>query len=171
MKTYNATIVQTSIGKIAVLESSGFITQLVFENEIEPRIAKLGEDVDFQETPVLTEAKRQLLAYLNQELQTFDLPLKPVGTAFMKKVWSALQEIPYGETVAYKDIAIKIEHPKAYRAVGLANNRNPIPVIIPCHRVIGAQGQLVGYGGGLAIKEYLLKLEEVMGCQTTEDVL
>ncbi len=89
----------------------------------------------------------------------FDLPLCPRGTEFQKKVWSALREIPYGETRAYGEIAAAVGNPKAARAVGMANNRNPISVIVPCHRVIGSDGKLVGYGGGLDIKEFLLDLE------------
>ena len=91
--------------------------------------------------------------------KSFDLPLKPEGTEFQKKVWNALLDIPYGETRSYKDIAVAIGNPKACRAVGMANNRNPISIIIPCHRVIGANGSLVGYGGGLPIKIELLNLE------------
>ena len=89
----------------------------------------------------------------------FTLPLAPVGTEFMIRVWKSLCAIPYGETRSYKEIAESIGNKKASRAVGLANNRNPIPIFIPCHRVIGANGKLVGYGGGLHIKSFLLKLE------------
>ena len=97
--------------------------------------------------------------YFNGERTTFDLPLQPSGTEFMHAVWQALADIPYGTTVSYKDIAIAIDHPKAYRAVGMANNRNPLPIFIPCHRVIAANGKMCGYGAGIPIKEYLLQLE------------
>ena len=96
---------------------------------------------------------------LSGELKTFDLPLDTAGTAFQESVWEALRQIPYGQTVSYKDIAIAINNPKAVRAVGGANNRNPISIITPCHRVIGMNGKLVGYGGGIDAKEYLLNLE------------
>ncbi len=106
------------------------------------------------------EISRQLEAYFAGELKSFDVKLAPEGTEFQKAVWNALKEIPYGETRTYKDIAESIGNPKAYRAVGLANNRNPIAIIVPCHRVIGADGKLTGYAGGLDVKEFLLKLED-----------
>lgn len=105
--------------------------------------------------------KAQLAEYFAGLRLTFDLPFVLHGTPFQKAVWTALTKIPYGETRSYKDIALAIGASKAVRAIGGANNRNPIPVIIPCHRVIGSNGALVGYGGGLPIKEYLLSLEKV----------
>ena len=114
-----------------------------------------------EETPLLREAERQLKAYLAGRLRNFDLPLAPRGTPFQQKVWAALTAIPYGETRSYKQVAEAVGCPKGCRAVGMANNRNPIAIVIPCHRVIGADGALVGYGGGLAVKEVLLRLE---GC-------
>jgi methylated-DNA-[protein]-cysteine S-methyltransferase len=106
------------------------------------------------------EISGQLEAYFSGKLKPFDVKLAAEGTEFQKSVWKALCEIPYGETRSYKDIAVSIGKPKAYRAVGLANNRNPIAIIVPCHRVIGADGKLTGYAGGLDVKEFLLKLEE-----------
>lgn len=105
------------------------------------------------------EAIRQLEAYFSGKFRSFDLKLAPEGTDFQKSVWKALCEIPHGETRTYKYIAVSIGKPKAYRAVGLANNRNPIAIIVPCHRVIGANGKLTGYASGLEVKEFLLKLE------------
>ena len=105
-------------------------------------------------------AKEQLRAYFASELQSFDLPLAPVGTEFQRAVWDALTQIPYGETCSYVDIARAVERPKASRAVGAANGQNPIPIIIPCHRVIGKSGALVGFGGGLSTKVKLLELEQ-----------
>ena len=105
------------------------------------------------------EAMRQLRAYFDGELKEFDLPLAPSGTAFQLKVWRTLQSIPYGETWSYGKLARRIQRPDAPRAVGGANGQNPIPVIIPCHRVIGADGSLTGFGGGLPIKRKLLALE------------
>ena len=112
-------------------------------------------------TALLAEAERQLTAYFAGELREFSLPLKPAGTDFQRKVWDALREIPYGETRSYAEIAARVGCPRGYRAVGLANNRNPIPILIPCHRVVGANGALTGYAGGLAVKEALLRLEGV----------
>ncbi|MDI9396163.1 MAG: methylated-DNA--[protein]-cysteine S-methyltransferase [Euryarchaeota archaeon] len=105
------------------------------------------------------EITRQLDAYFSGELKYFDVKLAPEGTEFQKSVWGSLCKIPFGETRTYKDIAISIGKPKAYRAVGLANNRNPIAIIVPCHRVIGSDGKLTGYAGGLDVKEFLLKIE------------
>ncbi len=106
------------------------------------------------------EALRQLEKYFTGKLFNFDLPLAPGGTEFQQQVWDALYKIPYGETRSYKQMAESIGKPKAYRAVGGANNRNPIPIIIPCHRVIGADASLVGYGGGLDKKVWLLQHEK-----------
>jgi methylated-DNA-[protein]-cysteine S-methyltransferase len=107
----------------------------------------------------LKEAIRQLRAYFAGKLETFDLPLAPQGTEFQSKVWHHLLDIPFGETISYGQLAHRIGNPNASRAVGLANGSNPIPIIIPCHRVIGSNGKLTGYGGGLPIKEKLLALE------------
>jgi methylated-DNA-[protein]-cysteine S-methyltransferase len=109
---------------------------------------------------LLKKAIKQLDEYFSGQRIEFDLPLQFSGTEFQKEVWKALINIPYGETRSYKDIAIEIGNPKACRAVGGANNKNPIILICPCHRVIGASGKLVGYGGGMDMKEYLLNLEK-----------
>ncbi|PYT19182.1 MAG: cysteine methyltransferase [Acidobacteria bacterium] len=108
---------------------------------------------------VMRETMRQLQAYFGGELKSFDVPLEIVGTEFQKRVWSALRTIPYGQTRSYSQIAAQIGAPRAVRAVGAANGRNPIPIIVPCHRVIGASGNLVGFGGGLDWKRLLLDLE------------
>ena len=109
--------------------------------------------------PLLEEAARQLRAYFDGRLSRFDLPLDPRGTEFQLRVWRALVEIPYGETRSYGAVAEAIGAPRSVRAVGAANGANPIPIIVPCHRVIGAGGQLTGYGGGLPLKRMLLELE------------
>ena len=109
--------------------------------------------------PLLLETKRQLRAYFAGDLREFDLPLDIAGTAFQQRVWRALLRIPYGETRSYSEIARSIGAPSAVRAVGAANGANPIPIVVPCHRVIGAGGSLVGYGGGLPLKQRLLALE------------
>ncbi len=108
----------------------------------------------------LRDAMRQLKAYFGGELRDFDLRLALEGTEFQTKVWFALCDIPYGETISYGDLARRLRNPKAVRAVGTANGANPIPIVIPCHRVIGSNGKLIGYGGGLDIKEKLLALEQ-----------
>lgn len=141
------------IGKIGIVENEGVITHVYFEDELKDKIIEEGK------SKLLEEACKQLEEYFQGVRKEFNLPLKPKGTPFMESVWKALQDIPYGQTKSYKDIAEAVGNAKACRAVGLANNRNPIPIFIPCHRVIGANGKLVGYGGGLHIKEYLLELE------------
>src|SRR5690554_4650419 len=113
---------------------------------------------------LLDELEAQLEAYFSGTLRQFDLPLAPAGTEFQQAVWNALETIPYGETWSYKQLAEAVSRPKGYQAVGQANGRNPIVIIIPCHRVIAADGSLGGYGGGLARKKNLLKLEQV-GCR------
>jgi methylated-DNA-[protein]-cysteine S-methyltransferase len=110
-------------------------------------------------SPLMRETIRQLRLYFAGDLQIFDLPMELVGTEFQKKVWAALVTIPYGETRSYTEIALQIDAPRAVRAVGAANGRNPIPIVVPCHRVIGASGSLVGFGGGLEWKRLLLDLE------------
>lgn len=112
------------------------------------------------ETSLIKKTITELNEFFAGQRKEFNLPLAPVGTAFQQKVWQALQTIPYGETKSYKDIAEDVGSPKGFRAVGMANNRNHIAIIIPCHRVIGTNGKLVGYAGGVDIKEKLLALEE-----------
>ena len=109
--------------------------------------------------PVLRAAIEQLTAYFGGSLREFSLPLEITGTDFQMRVWRILREIPYGETRTYRDLAIGLGQPTAVRAVGAANGSNPLPIVIPCHRVIGANGKLVGYGGGLPLKKRLLELE------------
>ena len=111
------------------------------------------------EFPILRRAEQQLRAYFEGRLRSFSLPLAPSGTPFQQKVWAALQEIPYGETVSYTELARRAGKPSAIRAAGAANGRNPISIVIPCHRVVGKHGSLTGYGGGLEKKRGLLELE------------
>lgn len=111
----------------------------------------------------LEAAQAQLAAYLEGRLQRFDLPLRPLGTEFQRRAWAALQTIPYGATWSYGEQAAALGAPKASRAVGAANGRNPLPIVIPCHRVIGGDGSLTGFGGGLAVKRWLLALERAPG--------
>lgn len=110
--------------------------------------------------PVLERAAKELFEYFSGKRRVFSIPLYALGTEFQSKVWEFLKTIPYGETTSYADIARKIGNPKACRAVGGANNRNPLPIFVPCHRVVGKSGQLVGYAGGLEIKDFLIRLEQ-----------
>ena len=119
-----------------------------------------GMDPDRRGTPdAVDEAVRQIGAYFERRLRDFSLPLQPSGTEFQRRVWFALADIAYGETESYGQLAARVGNPKACRAVGLANGRNPIPLILPCHRVIGSNGSLTGYGGGLDLKKWLLDHE------------
>lgn len=149
----NAFYYETKIGKIGIVENGTAITRVDF-GEIIPR------DVELTETDLLKKANEELQEYFDGKRKLFDIPLAPQGTEFQQKVWKVLQEIPYGKTYSYKDVAIKVGNEKASRAVGMANNKNPIAIFIPCHRVIGANGKLVGYAGGLDVKEMLLAMEK-----------
>ena len=120
----------------------------------------LPPDATEQETPLLQQAAAQLTEYFSGQRHHFDLPLDEHGTPFQLRVWSALRRIPYGETRSYKQLAVAIGSPKAFRAVGMANNRNPISIVTPCHRVIGSDGSLVGYAGGIELKRALLDIEK-----------
>lgn len=145
----------TDIGTIVIEENGKAITKIYLANQdIDDLLVKR------QETELLREAIKQLNEYFSGSRNFFDLPLELEGTEFQKKVWNALKEIPFGETRSYGEIAKKIGNEKAARAVGMANNKNPIMIVIPCHRVIGSNGKLVGYAGGLDIKEKLLNLEK-----------
>lgn len=143
-----------SIGTMGIAEDGCGITNLFFKGE-----TITGEMIE-RETPLLQKAAAQLREYFDGNRKEFDLKLSLSGTEFQLADWKALQTIPYGETCSYKQIAEKIGNPKACRAVGMANNRNPVIIIVPCHRVIGHDGSLVGYGGGLDVKKYLLDLEK-----------
>lgn len=136
-----------------LVAEDGFLTELRFGGE------PVAVETDGVNDGVLDETERQLKEYFDGVRREFDLPLRPKGTPFQMEDWSALREIPYGETVSYGDIARKIGRPKASRAVGMANHNNPISIIVPCHRVIGSNGKLTGYGGGLENKRKLLELE------------
>ena len=144
---------ETKIGKVGIAEEYGFVTNLYFMNMKQPLNCKLFE------TETLSNAYKQLTEYLDGNRKEFDLPINPSGTSFQQQVWCELLTIPYGETRSYKDIARSLGNEKSSRAVGNANNKNPIPVIIPCHRVIGSDNKTFGYIGGTSIKEFLLELE------------
>ena len=165
------------IGNIVICEENDKITGIYLDNIEENNKKKekgtLKESPSIKETltiekeatfvkeatPLIKVAKNQLDEYFNGKRKEFDFPMHMKGTQFQVKVWEALRTIPYGKTCSYKEVAIKIGNPKASRAVGMANNKNPLLIVVPCHRVIGANGSLVGYACGLHVKENLLQLE------------
>jgi len=152
MKTGNYFIYTLKNIRIVITEEDNAITGVFFSAKIPAGFIKA-------ETPLIKKAAAQIEEYLNGKRKNFSLPLVTRGTEFQMDVWRALQSIPYGETRSYKEIAELVNRPKAVRAVGMANHRNPISIIVPCHRVIGCDGNLTGYGGGLPLKKYLLELE------------
>ena len=150
--------VDFKLGKIGIVEENGKIVKIVIINKNDENNKNVDDFIE-KDTKLLVKAKNELEEYFEGKRKEFDLPLKQEGTEFQKKVWNALSKIPYGEKRTYKEIAKMIGNEKASRAVGMANNKNNIPIIIPCHRVIGSNGKLVGYVLGLDIKQYLLDLE------------
>ena len=146
-------IINTNIGRISIIEENNKIIEIKINSDIEKNIKQ-------EDTELLKMTSKQLKEYLSGKRKKFDVPLNPNGTDFMKKVWTTLQEIPYGEVKTYKQIAEKIGNLNACRAVGMANHNNPIPILIPCHRVIGTNGKMIGYALGLEMKKFLLELEK-----------
>jgi methylated-DNA-[protein]-cysteine S-methyltransferase len=142
---------KSPIGIIRISADDEFICELTFIDDPEPSV--------INESPLLIGCAQQLDEYFSEERKTFSLPLHPKGTEFQMRIWQLLQEIPYGKTISYLDLAIKAGNRKSIRAVGLANGANKLAIIIPCHRVIGSSGKLIGYDGGLWRKEWLLKFE------------
>ena len=153
------TLLPSPIGVLTLVASDEGLRSVIFESETHGPRRFDAELVDDPRHPVLVAAVEQLDAYFARDLKEFDLPLDLVGTEFQVAVWRALASIPYGETVSYAEQARRIGRPSATRAVGAANGRNPVPVVLPCHRVIGANGSLTGFGGGLDTKAKLLELE------------
>lgn len=149
----NYQLLETPIGTLRLLSDDGQLVAIEFEGQY--ALDAKPDDAD----PVLTETARQLQEYFNGERQDFDLPLAPGGTDFQRSVWQALRDIPYGEVRSYRDIARAIGRASAVRAVGAANGRNPVPIVVPCHRVIGSDGSLTGFAGGLDAKKRLLQCE------------
>lgn len=148
------THVESPLGPLLLLSDGQTLTGL-FMNEL----SVPEGSVERRDAEPFSEAGRQLAEYFSRERRTFDLPLAPQGTTFQRTVWATLRDIPYGETISYGALARRIGDPNACRAVGLANGRNPLSIVVPCHRVVGASGKLTGYGGGLANKALLLNLE------------
>lgn len=151
-----AVVHDSPVGLLTLVSDGTCLVGLHFDGLIAPPASPPGLD------QILASAIRQLDAYFAGRLKQFDLPLRPVGTPFQLKVWSALQDIPLGETRSYGQVAKAIGRPSSTRAVGAANGRNPIAIVVPCHRVIGADGSLTGFGGGIERKRFLLSLEQ--GC-------
>jgi methylated-DNA-[protein]-cysteine S-methyltransferase len=153
--TLRTTIVDTPIGPLRLVASEAGLREVLFGGQALPPDEAVGED----ESPVLGEVARQLHEYFDGERTSFTVPLDLAGTPFQLAAWRALAEIPYGETVSYADQARRLGRPRAVRAVGAANGRNPVPIVLPCHRVIGSDGSLTGFGGGLHVKRALLDHE------------
>lgn len=145
------------IGKLLLVGTDSVLEALHFPNEAKQK--DIGKDRQYDATCFQT-ALRQLAQYFAGDRQQFDLRIALKGTPFQEKVWQELRRIPYGRTASYQDIALRVGNVKACRAVGMANNKNPLPIIVPCHRVIGKNGSLTGFGGGLGIKKQLLELEQ-----------
>lgn len=154
----NVWYLNSILGPIRLTEEAGFLTGAGFCPGGAPELEALPRKTC--QTPLLAEAERQLNEYFAGLRTGFDLPLRAAGTAFQQAVWSELRKIPYGETRTYGQLAAALGRPKACRAVGGACHRNPIGIIVPCHRVVGASGSLTGYAGGLEAKRYLLELEQ-----------
>jgi methylated-DNA-[protein]-cysteine S-methyltransferase len=146
------TTIDSPVGPLLLTSDGTSLTRLLFDAEPDPTWSTAT-------CPVLDDAVAQLREYFAGERTEFDLPLEPTGTEFQKRTWLQLREIPYARTINYGQLAGRVGNPHASRAVGLANGRNPISIVVPCHRVIGANGSLTGYGGGLDRKRLLLELE------------
>lgn len=146
----------TPLGRMLVTRDEGGITGLDLPASARPRQV---HDDWVRDDAAFDDVRGQLEQYFDGTRREFDLPLNPRGSTFQRRVWAALTEIPYGETTSYGKVAAAIGHPDGARAVGLANGQNPVPIVVPCHRVIGANGSLTGYGGGLPAKQFLLSLE------------
>jgi methylated-DNA-[protein]-cysteine S-methyltransferase len=150
----------TPVGRLTLITSENGLAAILWEND-KPNRVHAKAVAENNHHPILLETEQQLQEYFEGNRETFSVPLDLIGTDFQKQVWYALATIPYGETRNYTQIAEQIGNPKAVRAVGAANGRNPISIILPCHRVIGASGALTGFAGGLEIKARLLSME---GC-------
>ncbi|MDY3015239.1 MAG: methylated-DNA--[protein]-cysteine S-methyltransferase [Evtepia sp.] len=141
-------VIHSPLGPLTLFAEDNRLIALVF-----------GNYGGYDDIPLFREAQRQLEEYFSGQRRTFSLPMNPEGTDFQRRVWGALMEIPYGAPISYRDLAARVDVPKAFQAVGQANGKNPIPILIPCHRVIAANGTLGGYSGGLERKRFLLELE------------
>ena len=157
-KRYVYRWMHSPVGRLQLVASDAGLAAILWQNDRPNRVV-LDLETEDSSHPVLRETERQLGEYFAGRRNRFDLPLDPVGTAFQRKVWRALLTIPFGETRSYQQIATQVGHPKAVRAVGAANGRNPVSIVAPCHRVVGSTGTLTGFAGGLDAKARLLALE------------
>jgi len=149
---------QSPIGRLLIAGTGGRLEAIFFPNSIEQ--FEISDEAQYNEE-IFTDLLRQLDEYFAGKRRTFEIDVFPAGTDFQQKVWRELQNVPFGQTASYGEIATRIDNPKACRAIGMANGKNPIPIIIPCHRIIGKDGSLTGFGGGLDIKRKLLELEGI----------
>ncbi|CAM3826848.1 methylated-DNA--[protein]-cysteine S-methyltransferase [Bordetella tumulicola] len=156
--SYTCKTIASPVGELTLVAQGSALAAILWENERPGRV-RMGPMVEDAQHPVLIATERQLAEYFAGRREHFDLPLTFSGTTFQKQVWAALLTIPYGQTRSYRDIAIQVGRPKAVRAIGAANGRNPISIVTPCHRVVGSSGDLTGFAGGLQAKALLLKLE------------
>jgi methylated-DNA-[protein]-cysteine S-methyltransferase len=159
MKNYVLKIIPSPIGKLKLVASDKGLAAILWEND-NPRRVRLGTTTEDRDHPVLHETERQLKEYFDGKRKSFSLDLDLAGTKFQNDVWRALLAIPFGETRSYGQIARQLGNPQAMRAVGAANGRNPVSIVVPCHRVIGTSGKLTGFAGGLEAKAFLLGLED-----------
>jgi methylated-DNA-[protein]-cysteine S-methyltransferase len=155
-------IIDSPVGRLKLIASDDGLVAVLWEND-NPRRVRLSESLENKSHPILVETERQLGEYFAGKRNNFSVPLDMRGTRFQKEVWEALRSIPLGETRSYLQIAKQLGNSRATRAVGAANGRNPLSIIVPCHRVIGSDGQLTGFAGGLNTKMHLLKLEQKVG--------
>ncbi len=163
MGTIHYRRIASPVGALTIAASDAGLHAIEFPSNRHPQRRDGWREVDH---PLLDQAQAQLAEYFNGTRRVFDLPLAPSGTPFQREVWFALAGIPYGQTASYAQLALRVDRPAATRAVGAANGRNPLPIVLPCHRVIGADGSLTGFGGGLPTKRFLLELEGALPRET-----
>lgn len=159
MNSFNYQISPSKVGKLVFVERDNKLVACVFEKNwttVSKKFPKLIKN----ETPILTQAIQQVHEYLNLKRKKFNIPIELMGTDFQISVWNSLLKIPFGKTISYKEQSLQLKKPLAIRAIASANGKNPIGIIFPCHRVIGSNGKLTGYAGGLDVKSYLLNLEK-----------
>ena len=154
---------QSPVGTVRIKAHKGCINEILFMDEVTEQQRDDNEIIDQADTDVSAKCRQQLDEYFSGERKTFDFPVKQEGTLFQEKVWSELLHIPYGKTISYRQLSQMIGNVKSIRSVGTANGRNSLPIVVPCHRVIGSDGSLTGYGGGLWRKKWLLEHENKFG--------
>lgn len=156
---YYSKKIDSPVGKLKLIANDRALVSVLWENDSPDRV-KISSGLANENHSILKQAESELNKFFSKDLKSFSVPLEPIGTNFQLEVWSALQRIPFGETYTYGELAKMIGRPKAARALGSANGKNPLSIVIPCHRVIGASGKLTGFAGGLSVKSFLLDLEK-----------